>query len=231
MEDCSESSLAQRCSPCRSCSSRSWFGRLALHFWLALAHQSSGDERHVHGLRRYSAGHYLTEFSDAAIDATLARGVPSGGPEPDWALMPGGGYQAYGGAIADVGDEESAFSHRNTLVEFFAGSTWADPAEDEVRMAGARRWAATLEPFSSGTYVNVMADADSDVSRGYHAEQLARLADLKRKYDPDNIFHLNRSSSIRCTRRVNRPSSRPSFAGMVVACTPATRGGRASSPQ
>ncbi len=155
--------------------------------------QSSGDERHVHGLRRYSAGHYLTEFSDAAIDASLARGVPTGGPEPDWALMRGGGFQAYGGAIADVGEHESAFSHRNTLVEFFAGSTWADPAEDAVRMAGARRWAATLEPFSSGTYVNVMADADSDVSRGYHAEQLVRLADLKRKYDPDNIFHLSQN--------------------------------------
>jgi FAD/FMN-containing dehydrogenase len=155
--------------------------------------QSSGDERHVHGLRRYSAGHYLTEFSDAAIDAYLARGVPSGGPDPDWALMPGGGFQAYGGAIADIGDDESAFSHRNTLIEFFAGSTWADPAEDAVRMAGARTWAATLEPFSSGTYVNVMADADADVSRGYHAEQLARLADLKRKYDPYNVFHLNQN--------------------------------------
>ena len=117
----------------------------------------------VHGLRRYSAGHYLTEFSDAAIDAYLARGVPAGGPEPDWALMPGGGFQAYGGAIADVGEHESAFSHRDTLIEFFAGSTWADPAEDAVRMAGARAWAATLEPFSSGTYVNVMADADADV--------------------------------------------------------------------
>ncbi len=83
--------------------------------------QSSGDERHHHGLRRYSAGHYLTEFSDAAIDAYLARGVPAGASEPDWALMPGGGFQNYGGAIADVGENESAFSHRRTLVEFFAG--------------------------------------------------------------------------------------------------------------
>src|SRR6266542_6636233 len=37
--------------------------------------QSIGDARHVHGLRRYSAGHYLTELSDAAIDAFLARGI------------------------------------------------------------------------------------------------------------------------------------------------------------
>ena len=69
--------------------------------------------------------------------------------------MPGGGFQAYGGAIAEVGDDDSAFSHRDTLLEFFAGASWADPAEDDARMAGARRWAASMEAFSSGTYVNV----------------------------------------------------------------------------
>ena len=162
--------------------------------------QSIGDARHVHGLRRYSAGHNLAEFNDAAIDAYLARGVPAGGPEPDWTLMPGGGFQAYGGAIAEVGEGESAFSARDTLVEFFAGSTWADPAEDTVRMAGARTWAATLEPFSVGSYVNVIADADADVGRAYRSDNLARLADLKRKYDPDNVFHLNQNIKPAATR-------------------------------
>lgn len=156
--------------------------------------QSIGDERHHHGLRRYSAGHYLTELSDAAIDAFLARGIVSGSPEPDWSLMPGGGFQAYGGAIAEVGADESAFSHRQTLVEFFGGATWADPAEDTVRMAAARTWAATLEPYSIGTYVNVISDpGEEGVGRAYHAVQLARLAELKRTYDPDNVFHLNQN--------------------------------------
>jgi FAD/FMN-containing dehydrogenase len=156
--------------------------------------QSSGDERHHHGLRRYSAGHDLADLPDAAIDAYLARGVAAGAPEPDWALMPGGGFQAYGGAIADVAPEDSAFSHRRTLVEFFAGGTWSAPAEDAVRMAASRAWAKTLEPFSIGTYVNVIADPGSEgVSRAYGAAQLARLAELKRKYDPDNVFHLNQN--------------------------------------
>jgi hypothetical protein len=156
--------------------------------------QSSGDDRHHHGLRRYSAGHYLTELSDAAIDAFLTRGIPTTGSATDPSLLPGGGLQGYGGAIAEVGDTESAFSHRLTLVEFFAGSTWADAAEDAARMSGARAWAAALEPFSSGTYVNVIADVgDEGVGRAYHAVQLARLADLKRTYDPDNVFHLNQN--------------------------------------
>ena len=156
--------------------------------------QSIGDERHHHGLRRYSAGHYLTELSDGAIDAFLARGIPSGAPEPTWSLMPGGGFQAYGGAIAEVGEDETAFSHRQTLLEFFGGATWADPTEDTVRMAAARTWAATLDPFSSGVYVNVISDpGEEGVSRAYQAKQLARLAELKREYDPDNVFHLNQN--------------------------------------
>jgi FAD/FMN-containing dehydrogenase len=155
--------------------------------------QTIGDERHHHGLRRYSAGHYLSELNDAAIDAYLARGVPAGSPEPDWSLMPGGGFQSYGGAIAEVGPDESAFSHRGTLVEFFAGTTWSDPAEDAVRMGGARTWAGTLEPFSTGTYVNVLADSADQADRAYQPGQLARLADLKRRYDPDNVFHLNQN--------------------------------------
>jgi FAD/FMN-containing dehydrogenase len=156
--------------------------------------QSIGDTGHVHGLRRYSAGHYLTELGDAAIDAFLARGVPSNAAEPDWALMPSGGFQAYGGAIAEVAEDDSAFSHRKTLVEFFGGATWADPAEDAERMAAARAWAATLAPFATGMYVNVIADpGDEGVGRAYNAAGLARLADLKRKYDPDNVFHLNQN--------------------------------------
>jgi hypothetical protein len=156
--------------------------------------QSSGDDRHHHGLRRYSAGHYLTELSDTAIDAYLGRGIPTNGSSTDAAMLPGGGFQGYGGAIAEVGDTESAFSHRETLVEFFAGSTWADAAEDAVRMSGARAWAAALAPFSSGTYVNVIADpGEEGVGRAYHAAQLERLAEIKLTYDPDNVFHLNQN--------------------------------------
>jgi FAD binding domain/Berberine and berberine like len=156
--------------------------------------QSIGDERHHHGLRRYSAGHYLTELTDSAIDAYLSRGIPTNGGSTDAAMLPGGGLQGYGGAIAEVGDTDSAFSHRETLVEFFAGSTWADATEDAVRMSGARAWAAALAPFSSGTYVNVIADpGEEGVGRAYHAAQLERLAEIKRTYDPDNVFHLNQN--------------------------------------
>jgi hypothetical protein len=156
--------------------------------------QTSGDERHHHGLRRYSTGHYLAELSDSAIDAFLSRGIGAREPEPNLARMPGGGFQAYGGAIAEVGEDDSAFSNRQTLVEFFGGATWADPAEDVERMAAARAWGAAMEPFAKGAYVNALADTgDAVIGRIYRPDKLARLADLKRKYDPDNVFHMNQN--------------------------------------
>ena len=156
--------------------------------------QSSGDQNHHHGKRRYSAGHYLTELSDAAIEAFLTRGVAAAAEGVDWGRVAGGGFQAYGGAIGEVSNDDSAFSHRDALVEFFAGQTWVDPVEDTERMASARAFGAALEPFASGVYVNVLSDTGEDgVRRAYGDAKLARLAALKRRYDPDNVFHLNQN--------------------------------------
>ncbi|HEY7828353.1 MAG TPA: FAD-binding oxidoreductase [Candidatus Limnocylindrales bacterium] len=153
--------------------------------------QGIADERHHHGLRRYSTGHYLTDLPDAAIEAFLGRGLAAGA-EPAWDRQPASGFQAHGGAIADVDEAASAFSFRDTLVEWFGGATWADPAEDVERMAATRALGQTLQPFASGTYVNVVADSDG-VGRAYRAGQAARLAELKRTWDPDNVFHQNQN--------------------------------------
>ena len=156
--------------------------------------QSSGDDAHHHGKRRYATGHYLTELSDAAIDAFLTRGVAGADGQTDWTRVAAGGFQAYGGAIGEVSNDDSAFSHRNALVEFFGGVTWADAAEDEERMASARAYGAVIEPFASGVYVNALFEqGEAGVRRAYGDAKLARLAELKRRYDPDNVFHLNQN--------------------------------------
>jgi FAD/FMN-containing dehydrogenase len=155
--------------------------------------QTVDDEWHSPGLRRrYYKGHYLTELSDEAIDAFLSRGDHDQAADPQ--RLPYGSFQGYGGAIAATSDDESAFSHRNTLVEFVASTAWTDPAEDEERIAGARRYGAALEPFATGVYVNVLSDeGEAGVRRAYPPNKLARLAALKRRYDPHNVFHLNQN--------------------------------------
>jgi FAD/FMN-containing dehydrogenase len=79
------------------------------------------------------------------------------------------------------------------LVEFFAGSSWSDPAGDDERMTRARAWGGAMQPFASGTYVNVLSDADSRTEEAHRADVLARLAAVKRRYDPENVFHLNQN--------------------------------------
>ncbi len=153
--------------------------------------QGIADEFHHHGKRRYMKGHYLTELSDGAIDALIGRGVAADA-ELDWTRVPNGGLQAYGGAIGEVADEDAAFSHRGTLVEWGGATNWLDPAEDEDRIAAARAYGAAVEPFASGVYVNVLTDeGEAGVKRAYNDAKLARLAEVKRRYDPDNVFHLN----------------------------------------
>ncbi len=154
--------------------------------------QSMDDEWHRPGARRrYFKGHYLAELSDDAIDAFLSQGAD---PGADRSRLAAGSLQGYGGAIAATSDDDSAFSHRNAFVEFVASTGWTDPAEDRERMDAARRFGVALEPFSSGVYVNVLADeGESGVRRAYSAAKLARLASLKRQYDPDNVFHLNQN--------------------------------------
>ncbi len=155
--------------------------------------QSIGDANHHHGKRRYANGHYLRELTDAAIEAFISRGVAHQ-DGVDWTKVPNGGFQAYGGAIGDVPSEDSAFSHRDTLVEFFGGHTWTDAAEDAQRMDSARAFGTALEPFASGVYVNVLADDDAaGVRRAYGDAKLLRLIELKRRWDPENVFHLNQN--------------------------------------
>jgi FAD/FMN-containing dehydrogenase len=149
------------------------------------------DEQQRQGLRRYWKGHYLRELDDAAIDAILARGDTDGGGDP--ALLPYAGLQSYGGAVAEVGDAETAFGHRDALVEFVAVANWTDPAEDQPRMAAARSYAGAVEPFASGVYVNALGDeGQAGIQRAYGA---GKLAVLKARYDPGNVFHLNHTSA------------------------------------
>jgi FAD/FMN-containing dehydrogenase len=152
--------------------------------------QRMDDTLEGHALRRYWKGHYFRSLPDEAIDAFLLRGTADG----HGAHLPAASLQAYGGAIADVPDADSAFSQRDAMFEFVASARWADAAEDEQRIAAARRYAAALEPFASGMYVNAMSDEGaSGVARAYPPEKLARLRALKAAYDPDNVFHLNQN--------------------------------------
>jgi FAD/FMN-containing dehydrogenase len=147
--------------------------------------QRREDNIEGHRIRRYWKGHYFRQLPDAALEALL-------GHHP----TVGASIQQYGGAIADVPDEATAFSQRDTAFEYVAAARWTDPDEDADRMQVARECAAPLAEFASGAYVNVLSDEGAaGVRRAYSAEKLTRLTALKDVYDPDNVFHLNQNIS------------------------------------
>jgi FAD/FMN-containing dehydrogenase len=91
-----------------------------------------------------------------------------------------------------VGAADTAFGHRDALVEYVAVAAWTDPAQDAAWIEAARRTAAAVEPYASGVYVNALNDEGAaGVRRAYPPEKLARLTALKDAYDPRNVFHLN----------------------------------------
>ncbi|KQX06968.1 MULTISPECIES: FAD-binding oxidoreductase [unclassified Leifsonia] len=145
--------------------------------------QRRDDTIRGHAQRRYWKGHYFRELPDAAFDALLEH-------DPEV----GASLQAYGGAIGDVPDNETAFSQRDTLFEYVAGTRWTDPGEDGDRIERARLSAARLAPFASGVYVNVLTDEGAaGIRAAYPPAKLARLGTLKAAWDPSNVFHLNQN--------------------------------------
>ncbi|SDF39441.1 FAD/FMN-containing dehydrogenase [Blastococcus fimeti] len=158
--------------------------------------QRRDDDRQGHRQRRYWKGHYLPDLPDDAIAALLAS-------DPSFAAS----LQAYGGAIADVPDDATAFGHRSAAFEYVGAARWTDPAEDDARLATARRSAAALAPYASGVYVNALSDDGADgLRRAYPRAALARLTALKDAVDPGNAFHLNHNVA-------------PSSAGTVLRAT------------
>jgi hypothetical protein len=159
--------------------------REVVHELSYLTLQTRDDSIEGHSYRRYWKGHYLHDLSDAAIGVLLDR-------DPADASLPGVSLQAYGGAIADVDDDATAFGHRRTRFEYVVAAKWTDPDEDSMRMGAARQAAARLDPFATGAYVNTLNDeGTAGVRRAYSEAKRARLTAIKDVYDPANVFHLN----------------------------------------
>jgi FAD/FMN-containing dehydrogenase len=97
---------------------------------------------------------------------------------------------AYGGSLAEVAQDATAFAHRNgTLFCLQYGSVWSSPADTQMRLDDMRQFYASLRPYmSGGAYVNY-CDLDlPDYGTAYWGENLPRLKRVKTAFDPHNVF-------------------------------------------
>ncbi len=134
------------------------------------------DPRH-----HYLKGGFVREYSTGLVQV-LAEFRPD---ERTWMY-----FQNANGAVADTATTATAFSHRDVVSNMLLGSTWSDAAEDESGRNAMRAIWRKLEPFTDGYYVN-LNDADPKSIDSNYGPNFARLATLKRQYDPLNLFRLN----------------------------------------
>ena len=142
------------------------------------------------GLHSYWKSSYLTELSDAAIDILVdffAR-VPS----PLTVIV----LEHNGDSAWDrVPDSATAFGHRGWPYNFVVTSAWSDPKEAERNIAWTREFFNAMRPFAAqGAYVNYLSgDEGVEGLKAAYGAKLARLAALKAKFDPTNLFRMNQN--------------------------------------
>lgn len=149
--------------------------------------QGANDEAMSWGRRSYINGTATNGLRPDAIAALIGHLERSPSPESTF------GVSMLGGAIARVPADATAFPEREAPFDMSADTSWDDPALDDACLAWAREAMAIVQPDAApGRYVGEVLDAGPDVTRSIYGDSTyTRLRDLKRAWDPDNIFRLN----------------------------------------
>ena len=143
------------------------------------------------GFHNYWKSNFMKEISDGAIDTIVAHVATV--PSPHTFTL----IENFGGAVARVGAEDTAFNHRDSRYNFGILSIWSDPADSQRNVEWTRNFLDAMQPFCTDeVYVNYTSDDETEdrIKAAYGgAAKYGRLAALKNKYDPTNLFRLNQN--------------------------------------
>jgi FAD/FMN-containing dehydrogenase len=140
------------------------------------------------GARNYWKSHDFADLSDPAIKAILeaVRSLPS--PECEVFIA------HVGGAMARVPANATAWSNRDAHFIMNAHTRWRDKAQDSACIAWARQLFEATAPYASGSvYINFMPDDENDRVEKAYGPNYRRLTEIKRRYDPNNLFRVNQN--------------------------------------
>lgn len=150
--------------------------------------QSMFDGAFPPGRRHYWKAGFLKDLSGDAIDV-MAR-FAAERPSP----LSAAGLQQLHGAAARVSPDATAFAHRDSHYDFLILAQWDDPANTEKNVDWAKSFFEAMRPFlERGVYVNDLGQEGEERVRAAYGSNYDRLARIKAKYDPDNLFRLNQN--------------------------------------
>ena len=150
--------------------------------------QTALDPLLTPGFRNYWKSHDFRELSDGLIDVLLEHAGKI--PDPNTEIA----YAQLGGAISRVPQEATAYGHREAQFAMNVHGRWTDQAKDDACIGWARSLFKDAAPFSTGAvYVNFMTQDEGERVRAAYGPNYERLAQLKGRYDPTNLFRLNQN--------------------------------------
>jgi FAD/FMN-containing dehydrogenase len=167
------------------------FGRPVLDLCMPkpyLVHQSMFDPSFPHGWWYYFRACDVTELTDDLIDTMAEHGSRIVSPVTSVALW------QMGGAVARADESRTAFNGRAAGFSFNINGNSTTAEGFDAEREWARAYWSALAPHHSGVYVNFLMDEGEErVRQAYGAEKYDRLKEVKRRYDPDNLFRLNQN--------------------------------------
>lgn len=147
------------------------------------------DEDFPFGLKNYWKSSNLAAMQDEAVDTIVnfMQSAPS--------VRPMVFVERLGGAINRVPANATAYGHRDAEYDLVIAAIWDDDSEQDAHVEWARSFWEAMQPFSTDSvYVNYLSEeGDERVRQAYGGEHYARLVELKRKYDPTNVFRYNQN--------------------------------------
>lgn len=140
------------------------------------------------GLQHYWKADFVRELTDEAIAAHVEHGPRVPAVESTMHLYP------INGASRRVPNDATAFAYRDANFACVIAGMWPDPADNERNIAWVRNYWEAIHPHSEpGGYVNFMAGDDQHRVQDNYAGNYNRLLEVKRRYDPDNLFQMNQN--------------------------------------
>jgi hypothetical protein len=140
------------------------------------------------GLQHYWKADFVKDLSDPVIDGHVKHGP--GIPTFNSAMH----IYPVSGAANRVGRNETAFSYRDAKYVHVLAAMYPNPADTPKNMEWVRKYFEELHPHSlGGAYVNFMMDEGQDRVNASYRDNYTRLAALKKKLDPDNLFRVNQN--------------------------------------
>ena len=154
-----------------------------------VANQGANDKAVPHGWHYYWKSLDLPDLGDVTIDIITEHALRMRSPRSYCILF------QLGGAVARVGEDETAYSHRAAAFSININGVWLpDENRGDNESAWVRGLYAALEPYQFGVYVNFLMDEGPErVKQAYGEAKYRRLVALKDRLDPQNVFRMNQN--------------------------------------